>query len=181
MTPEGFIATYLSNSRTHRASLRALHLADIPQKHCFDSSHYSRILRSHTSIRFDMSLKPASYLHSKHRRIHRRHFHYYFVTHLPSSALHPDSRSSTGPHHKLPRAASTPHTPGTGPSPAAAPPMIGASRELTVVRIPLRSAKHHFGVSVSRGTLPYNEDTYQAGTLEIPAFAKRAPISLTRA
>jgi protein phosphatase PTC6 len=58
--------------------------------------------------------------------------------------------------------------------------MIGASRELTVVRIPLRSAKHHFGVSVSRGTRPYNEDTYQAGTLEIPAFAKRAPISLSR-
>lgn len=59
--------------------------------------------------------------------------------------------------------------------------MIGASRELTVVRIPLRSAKHHFGVSVSRGTRPYNEDAYQAGTLEVPAFAKRAPISLTRA
>ena len=58
--------------------------------------------------------------------------------------------------------------------------MIGVSRELTVVRIPLRSAKHHFGVSVSRGTRPYNEDTYQAGTLEIPAFAKRAPISLSR-
>ena len=58
--------------------------------------------------------------------------------------------------------------------------MIGASRELTVVRIPLRSAKHHFGVSVSRGSRPYNEDTYQAGTLEIPAFAKRAPISLSR-
>ena len=59
--------------------------------------------------------------------------------------------------------------------------MVGVSRELTVVRIPLRSAKHHFGVSVSRGTRAYNEDTYQAGTLEIPAFAKRAPISLTRA
>lgn len=58
--------------------------------------------------------------------------------------------------------------------------MIGASRELTVVRIPLRSAKHHFGVSVSRGTRPYNEDAYQAGTIEIPAFAKRAPISLSR-
>jgi protein phosphatase PTC6 len=59
--------------------------------------------------------------------------------------------------------------------------MIGASRELTVVRIPLRSAKHHFGVSVSRGSRPYNEDTYQAGTLDIPAFAKRAPITLSRA
>ncbi|KAG4419907.1 hypothetical protein IFR04_006944 [Cadophora malorum] len=110
-----------------------------------------------------------------------RYFHDYFVTNLPSSSLHPDSKSSTGPHHKLPRAASTPHTPGNGPSPAAAPPMVGMSREMTVVRIPLRSAKHHFGVSVSRGTRPYNEDTYQAGTLEIPAFAKRAPISLSRA
>jgi len=58
--------------------------------------------------------------------------------------------------------------------------MVGASRELTVVRIPLRSAKHHFGVSVSRGSRPYNEDTYQAGTLDVPAFAKRAPISLSR-
>ncbi|KAG0647818.1 Cell surface ferroxidase fetC [Hyphodiscus hymeniophilus] len=111
----------------------------------------------------------------------RRHFHDYFVTNLPSSSLHPDSRSSSGPHHKLPRSASTPHKEQSGHTPAAAPPMIGASRELTVVRIPLRSAKHHFGVSVSRGTRPYNEDTYQAGTLEIPAFARRAPISLTRA
>jgi protein phosphatase PTC6 len=58
--------------------------------------------------------------------------------------------------------------------------MVGVSRELTVVRIPLKSAKHHFGVSVSRGQRPYNEDTYQAGTIEIPAFAKRQPLSLTR-
>lgn len=48
------------------------------------------------------------------------------------------------------------------------------------MRIPLRSAKHHFGVSISRGQRPYNEDSYQAGTIEIPAFAKRAPISLSR-
>lgn len=33
---------------------------------------------------------------------------------------------------------------------------------------------------MSRGTRPYNEDTYQAGTIEVPAFAKRAPISLSR-
>jgi protein phosphatase PTC6 len=58
--------------------------------------------------------------------------------------------------------------------------MRGPSRDLTVVRIPLRSAKHHFGVSFSRGTRPYNEDTYQAGTIEIPAFAKKAPVSLNR-
>ena len=57
--------------------------------------------------------------------------------------------------------------------------MVGLSREMTVVRIPLRSAKHHFGVSLSRGTRPYNEDTYQAGVIEIPAFAKRSPVSHT--
>lgn len=56
----------------------------------------------------------------------------------------------------------------------------GISRDMTVVRIPLKSAKHHFGVSLSRGTRPYNEDAFQAGTIEIPAFAKRHPRSLTR-
>ena len=107
-----------------------------------------------------------------------RAFHDYFVTHLPSSSLHPDSRSSAGPRHNLPRSASKPHTPRSpyDPSPA---PLIGTSRDTTVVRIPLRSAKHHFGVSASRGQRPYNEDAYQAGVIEIPAFAKRMPISLT--
>ncbi|EON96268.1 putative protein phosphatase 2c domain containing protein [Phaeoacremonium minimum UCRPA7] len=54
------------------------------------------------------------------------------------------------------------------------------SRDLTVVRIPLRSAKHHFGAFSGRGTRVYNEDTNQAGTIDIPAFAKRAPMSLVR-
>jgi protein phosphatase PTC6 len=58
--------------------------------------------------------------------------------------------------------------------------MLGTSRDMTVVRIPLKSAKHHFGVSLSRGTRPYNEDAYQAGTIDLPAFAKRRPMSLTR-
>ena len=110
----------------------------------------------------------------------RRHFHSYFVTHLPSSSLHPDSRSSSGPGHKLPRAASTPHKPQPGSSPAASPTPNMPTRDLTVVRIPLRSAKHHFGAHVSRGQRPYNEDTNQAGTIDIPAFARRAPISLVR-
>ncbi|KAK2762216.1 hypothetical protein FQN54_001226 [Arachnomyces sp. PD_36] len=113
----------------------------------------------------------------------RRHFHDYFVTHLPSSSLHPDSRAPPpGPHHRLPRSASTPHTPGENagrPSPATMPPNMGLSRETTVVRIPLRSAKHHFGVSLSRGSRPANEDSYQAGVIELPAFAKRAPLSYT--
>ncbi|KAB2577568.1 Protein phosphatase 2C manganese/magnesium aspartate binding site [Lasiodiplodia theobromae] len=120
------------------------------------------------------TLKPPS---CRHRA---RCFHDYFVTHLPSSSLHPDQLSSAGPGHKLPRDKSTPHTQGDDSRlPAAAPPFKGA-RETTVVRIPLRSAKHHFGVSVSRGQRPYNEDAFQAGTIEIPAFAKRQPISLTR-
>ncbi|KAK3683900.1 protein serine/threonine phosphatase 2C [Podospora appendiculata] len=109
----------------------------------------------------------------------RRNFHNYFVTHLPSSSLHPDSRTSAGPHHKLPRSASTPHTPGPGSVPAVVPPNM-PSRDLTVVRIPLRSAKHHYGVANSRGQRVYNEDTNQAGTINMPAFAKRAPISLVR-
>ncbi|KAI4162689.1 MAG: hypothetical protein LQ342_003735 [Letrouitia transgressa] len=110
----------------------------------------------------------------------RRSFHDYFVTHLPSSSLHPDSGSSRGPHHKLPRSASKPHDASStgGPSPA---PFPGANRDTTVVRIPIRSAKHHFGASVSRGQRPYNEDTFQAGVIELPAFAKRAPVNLTRA
>lgn len=111
--------------------------------------------------------------------VSRRSFHDYFVTHLPSSSLHPDSRSSAGPHHQLPRSASKPHNPNS--SHASPAPLLGLTRDTTVVRIPLRSAKHHFGVSVSRGTRPYNEDTYQAGVIEIPAFAKRAPLNLTRA
>lgn len=49
-----------------------------------------------------------------------------------------------------------------------------------MVRIPLRSAKHHFGVSVSRGSRPYNEDCHQAGVIELPAFAKKAPRSISK-
>lgn len=108
-----------------------------------------------------------------------RGFHNYFVTHLPSSSLHPDSRSAPGPHHKLPRSASAPHTPGSSGVAPASPPNM-PSRDLTVVRIPLRSAKHHFGAFSGRGSRPYNEDTDQAGTIDIPAFARRAPMSLVR-
>ena len=48
------------------------------------------------------------------------------------------------------------------------------------MRIPIKSAKHHFGAGVDRGSRPYNEDTYESGTIEIPAFAKRQPVSLSR-
>lgn len=109
-----------------------------------------------------------------------RQYHDYFVTHLPSSSVHPDSRRA-GPHHALPRNQATPHDPRTtGRSPAAPPQTVGIARDLTVVRIPLKGAKHHFGSAVSRGQRPYNEDTFQAGTIEIPAFAKRQPLSLQR-
>ncbi|KAK4188828.1 phosphatase 2C-like domain-containing protein [Podospora australis] len=117
--------------------------------------------------------------HSTSNRQPQRGFHNYFVTHLPSSSLHPDSRSSIGPGHKLPRDASTPHSLQPGSPQALAPPNM-PGRDLTVVRIPLRSAKHHFGVSVSRGQRPNNEDTNQAGTICMPAFAKRGPKSVVR-
>ncbi|KAG5961857.1 hypothetical protein E4U58_004090 [Claviceps cyperi] len=107
----------------------------------------------------------------------RQSFHTYFVTHLPSSSLHPESRS-IGPGHKLPRDASMPHTPSPGPSPAAISIPNMSSRDLTVVRIPLRRAKHHFGAATARGSRPYNEDADQAGTVNIPAFAKRRPMSV---
>ncbi|OKL63681.1 hypothetical protein UA08_01037 [Talaromyces atroroseus] len=113
------------------------------------------------------------------RLANRRYFHDYFVTHLPSSSLHPDSRGPPS-FHKLPRSASTPHTSAsTRLSPASIQTPIGVNRDTTVVRIPLRSAKHHFGASVSRGSRQYNEDAYQAGVIELPAFAKRSPLSLT--
>lgn len=32
---------------------------------------------------------------------------------------------------------------------------------------------------MSRGSRPHNEDTYQAGVIELPAFARRSPVSLT--
>ncbi|OOF95521.1 hypothetical protein ASPCADRAFT_170215 [Aspergillus carbonarius ITEM 5010] len=107
----------------------------------------------------------------------RREFHDYFVTHLPSSSLHPDPRGPLTPFHKLPRSASVPHTGEISHSPTTFQPLV--DRDTTVVRIPLRSAKHHFGAHSSRGTRPYNEDAYQAGVIDLPAFAKRPPASLT--
>lgn len=108
----------------------------------------------------------------------RRTFHTYFVTHLPSSSVHPDSRISHGPGHKLPRDASMPHTQAPGSAPAVSPPYISPTRDLTVVRIPMRRAKHHLGVATARGSRPYNEDRDQAGTINLPAFAKRTPRSV---
>lgn len=107
----------------------------------------------------------------------RRQFHDYFVTHLPSSSLHPDNSIPSAPFHKLPRSASVPHTGETSHSPASFHALV--NRETTVVRIPLRSAKHHFGATTARGTRPANEDSYQAGIIDIPAFAKRPPANLT--
>lgn len=116
---------------------------------------------------------------ARHRRpADRRYFHDYFVTHLPRSSLHPDSRGPSTSFHKLPRAASTPD-PGSDRPPASVQAPTGLVRDTTVVRIPLRSAKHHFGAAVSRGSRSRNEDAYQAGVIEVPAFAKRAPLSVT--
>ncbi|KAI5303852.1 hypothetical protein KEM56_007121 [Ascosphaera pollenicola] len=86
-------------------------------------------------------------------------------------------------YNKLPRSVSVPHrdSPGFAKHAALQAAPTANTRDTTVVRIPLRSAKHHFGVANSRGNRPTNEDTYQAGVIDIPAFAKRAPRSLTLA
>lgn len=107
----------------------------------------------------------------------RRAFHDYFVTHLPSTSQAPDRMHPS--HHKLPRSDSKPHD-GPANRSSQLSPLNLAARDTTVVRIPLKSAKHHYGVGVSRGSRPYNEDTYQAGTLEMPAFAKKQPMSISR-
>ncbi|KAE8399172.1 serine/threonine protein phosphatase [Aspergillus pseudonomiae] len=120
---------------------------------------------------------PANAVTNDNRATKKPEFHDYFVTHLPSSSLHPDPRAPVNPFYKLPRSASVPHTGESSHPPASFQPLV--ARETTVVRIPLRSAKHHFGASTSRGTRPENEDTYQAGVIDIPAFAKRPPASLT--
>lgn len=110
--------------------------------------------------------------------IHKRDFHEYFVTHLPSSSLSPD-RKQAGTSHKLPRNESQPHSGRSSRSAARLPQsQNNAPRDTTIVRIPIKSAKHHFGAGVSRGSRPYNEDTYQGGTIEIPAFAKRQPLTV---
>ncbi|KAJ5625009.1 hypothetical protein N7510_001318 [Penicillium lagena] len=115
--------------------------------------------------------------HDRPTAARRRQFHDYFVTHIPRSSLHPDPRGPTSSFHKLPRSASIPHTGDTPRSPTNFQALVG--RETTVVRVPLRSAKHHFGAVSARGTRLSNEDTYQAGVIDIPAFAKRPPASLT--
>ncbi|KAF2485525.1 MgPP2C2, protein phosphatase 2C protein 2 [Neohortaea acidophila] len=111
--------------------------------------------------------------------LQRRQFHEYFVTHLPSSSLAPDRNRGTV-NHKLPRSESQPHSPSDSSSRSAASIPQHPSRDTTIVRIPIKSAKHHFGAGVSRGSRPYNEDRYQAGTIELPAFAKRQPISISK-
>lgn len=121
-------------------------------------------------------LRPRPSAQVKEGAATRRKFHDYFVTHLPSSSLHPDSRSVPGSPHAFPRKGSRAQTTPTKAAPVAHP---SVSRDTTVVRIPLKSAKYHFGASVSRGSRPYNEDSHQAGVIELPSFARRPPVSVT--
>ncbi|KAM7184647.1 phosphatase 2C-like domain containing protein [Naviculisporaceae sp. PSN 640] len=184
----GYVATFLGHHHENRDTMRAAMSAPRPLRIASNGRHHLRaqiraapllcpaIIENRTARR---SFHSSARVENLSDRMPKRGFHNYFVTHLPSSSLHPDSRSSSGPGHKLPRSASTPHTPGPGSSPAVAPPNM-PSRDLTVVRIPLRSAKHHFGAFNSRGQRVYNEDTNQAGTIDMPAFAKRVPVSLSR-
>ncbi|KJX93306.1 protein phosphatase 2c [Zymoseptoria brevis] len=125
----------------------------------------------HTGVPFSIA-RSLTTLINECRIAQRREFHDYFVTHLPSTSLAPDKLHPS--HHKLPRADSQPHDGSASRSS-----QVSAARDTTIVRIPLKSAKHHFGAGVSRGSRPYNEDTYQAGCIEIPAFAKKQPVSIS--
>ncbi|KAG6009252.1 hypothetical protein E4U21_002856 [Claviceps maximensis] len=162
---------FSTTSRTTSVSARH---AISPRPRCCSAAAAAAATTTTTRVRRDcVSMRRCPAQQPRH------YFHTYFVTHLPSSSLHPESHRSIGPGHKLPRDASTPHTPTAGPLPAAVVsiPSI-TTRDLTVVRIPLRRAKHHFGSATARGSRPYNEDTDQAGTVDIPAFAKRGPMSV---
>ncbi|EHY54858.1 Protein phosphatase 2C 6 [Exophiala dermatitidis] len=146
-------------------------------------SYGSRVLRPSTECYYDLlstfirQTRPQTRTRVRFpAELERRQFHDYFVTHLPSSSLHPDSRSLTGLAQKFSRKNAAGNTPD-GKSATAGHASI--SRDTTVVRIPLKSAKHHYGAAVSRGSRPYNEDSHQAGIIEIPAFAKRPPPSIT--
>ncbi|KAJ6441914.1 Protein phosphatase 2C domain containing protein [Purpureocillium lavendulum] len=163
-------------------------VGEFATKRTLTSSHPAAAARraqraGHSHAQIVVSAGPRHYAQT-HTQAHahpsaRQCFHTYFVTHLPSSSLHPDAHNSAGPGHKLPRDASTPHTQDPGSSPAVALPNM-PGRDLTVVRIPLRRAKHHFGSHTARGSRPYNEDADQAGIISVPAFAKRAPMSVKK-
>ena len=126
----------------------------------------------------------TSYVHNVVRttQIHRRLFNDYFTTYLPSSSLHPDSKYAGLDLNKSSRKEADRQGKDreVKDQPIGITSQGGISRETTVVRIPIKSAKHHFGVSISRGSRPYNEDAYQAGTIEVSAFANREPISWNR-
>ncbi|RAQ65950.1 protein phosphatase 2C [Aspergillus flavus] len=164
----------ISDNSTSPADVRLVGLAKVllrpPPRRYTQLISEMRAKRCYTS-------NPANAVANDNRATKRPEFHDYFVTHLPSSSLHPDPRAPVNSFYKLPRSASVPHTGESSHPPASFQPLV--DRETTVVRIPLRSAKHHFGASTSRGTRPENEDTYQAGVIDIPAFAKRPPASLT--
>ncbi|CAK4032954.1 phosphatase 2C 4 [Lecanosticta acicola] len=135
--------------------------------------HHGRPYSIHHALRAVLQeIHPTS--HTTPHLSQRREFHDYFVTHLPSSSMAPDRNHPS--HHKLPRSDSSPHSGPTGRSNQ----LPSVNRDTTIVRIPLKRAKHHFGALNSRGSRPYNEDAYQAGTVEIPAFAQRQPVSVSR-
>ncbi|KAI9838066.1 MAG: hypothetical protein M1819_006221 [Sarea resinae] len=163
-----FIATYVSRDGGSWAS-------HVRYSSCDALSRAEVAPRDDGMAMMQTSSRPRIKKHVCLDAYQKRCFHNYFVTNLPSSSLHPDSRSSN-----LPRTAPSSETPAPNGSSSPASHLIGRARDTTTVRIPIRSAKHHFGVAVSRGSRGYNEDTFQAGVIDLPSFAKRAPISLTR-
>ncbi|KAK6442131.1 Protein phosphatase 2C 6 [Oleoguttula sp. CCFEE 5521] len=148
--------------RVDAADLIIEELRELMKAYCFTSTRMK-----HHGHPYSIRLALLSlFEHPTPSLTQRRAFHDYFVTHLPSSSLSPDK---AGQHPKPLSATSKAPTKPTAPA-----------RDTTIVRIPLKSAHHHFGASTSRGSRPYNEDTFQAGTIELPAFALPRPKNLTR-
>ncbi|KAI0407993.1 phosphatase 2C-like domain-containing protein [Xylaria palmicola] len=180
----GFIASFCAaQAQTHTTTVTtARHNLSASTRSFYHQSYVRRRLKDDGQDATNTITSPTESRHtsptSPTPQARRRGFHSYFVTHLPSSSLHPDSRAPAGLHN-LPRSAAAPHSAVSGAAPVT-PPHLPSTRDLTIVRIPLRSAKHHFGAADSRGSRIYNEDTNQAGTIDMPAFAKRTPISLVR-
>lgn len=110
------------------------------------------------------------------RAVSTRRFHDYYITQVPTSSLYPDKTASF--YDKLP-SAPEPNNAAANTNHSSHHDIVGPIS--SVVRIPLRKAKYHFGVSMSRGNRSHNEDAFQAGVIDIPAFAKRVPRSMTLA
>jgi len=133
--------------------------------------------------------RPSSRILSRFSIESRRRYYDYFIAHLPPSSPPSSSKSlSQGQSKRSPAyVREIQNSPSAAPtssiheafhhqqqSPTPLNNNLKEKVDTTIVRIPIRSAKSHFGSATDRGGRAYNEDTFQAGTINIPSFARRA-------